>query len=152
MTTWARNIDDYAIDVVTTDPAELFHEEVAAQFIEVPDGTLPNAHLVEGEWVNPEPQPEPEPQHTYTPMAATVFYRAFTVQERVAIKKLAATEPATPATEEVAEFLATLQMAISQGEQVDPNSKTVTEGLAGLTHAGLLAEGRADQIRQGIPQ
>lgn len=38
-TTWARMVDGCAVDVTTIDPAELYHPDLAAIFVTVPNGT-----------------------------------------------------------------------------------------------------------------
>jgi hypothetical protein len=39
MKTYARIVNGHAVDVVTVDPKTIFHPEIAAEFVEVPDGT-----------------------------------------------------------------------------------------------------------------
>lgn len=64
MPTWARVIDDVALEVTTVDPAGRFVHEVELQFIVVPDGTEQRATYTDATWTNP-PAPivpiEPEP-------------------------------------------------------------------------------------------
>lgn len=63
MKTYARNVNGQAIDVTATDNiAALFHPDVAAQFVEVPDGTQDGATLSGGQWVNPTPAPAAAPK------------------------------------------------------------------------------------------
>jgi hypothetical protein len=50
MTKYARIVDGRAVDVVDTDPAELFHPEVAEQFITVPDDTSTSDHFDGEAW------------------------------------------------------------------------------------------------------
>ncbi|MBB4268107.1 hypothetical protein [Roseospira visakhapatnamensis] len=62
MTTYARILNNRAVDVVTADPATLFHPLIAAEFVPVPDDVVPGALLDGDEWTAPpEPDPEPEP-------------------------------------------------------------------------------------------
>jgi hypothetical protein len=62
MSTYARVQNNIVLDVVAFNPSEHFHPDVAQQYALVPEGTLPNAQLVNGEWVNPPPRPLPTPE------------------------------------------------------------------------------------------
>jgi hypothetical protein len=53
MTTWAGIVEQQAIDVTVIDPTEIFFSTIAAQFVVVPDGTLPGDTLVGGVWSRP---------------------------------------------------------------------------------------------------
>jgi len=80
-----------------------------------------------------------------TPMQ---FYLAFTPAERIAIKKLATTDP------NVGEFWATYEMSAAAGTSIDPSLVSVQEGLGYLTTVTppVLTTDRVAQIVQGIPQ
>ena len=43
MTKWARLIDGEAVDVVEIDPSTLFVAEIAEEFIQVPNATVPGS-------------------------------------------------------------------------------------------------------------
>ena len=49
------------VDVVTADPATLFHPDLATEFVVVPDGLGAGATQVAGVWTNPPPPPPPPP-------------------------------------------------------------------------------------------
>lgn len=55
METYARKVNNQAVDVTTSDPKTIFHPEIAAQFIIVPNGTQNGAQYDGAEWVNPAP-------------------------------------------------------------------------------------------------
>lgn len=98
MTTYARKINNAAIDVVTEDPATLFHADIAAEFMTVPDGTINGATYAGCEWINPPapvtaPEPAPTPEASYPKVSPVEFKLLFTSPERVAIKAARATDP-----------------------------------------------------------
>jgi hypothetical protein len=89
MTTWARSINNQAVDVTTSDPKALFESSVAAQFIEVPDGTVNGAVYINGSWTNPQPvqpAPQPTPAQVYPIVSPNTVINCFTVAEQVAIE------------------------------------------------------------------
>lgn len=96
-----------------------------------------------GAWVSPSTLP------VLTPMQ---FYLAFAPAERVAIKG--------SSDANVKEFWATYELAAQTGTEIDPNLKSVQEGLEYLAipttatppGPGILASARIQQILQGIPQ
>lgn len=68
MTTYARVVDNLAVDVTTIDPASQFHEDIAAQFVTVPDGTE-TGDMFDGEdWTK---RPVPAPSAAATPPTVT---------------------------------------------------------------------------------
>lgn len=152
MKTYARIIGGHAVDVVTVDPTELFHPDVAAEFVTVPDGTGNGDRYDGTTWTKaPPPAPAaPGPLPVLTPMT---FYLAFKPAERIAIK--ASADPM------VAEFWASYQLAVQLDKPVDPNLPSVAEGVAYLAQGpndtppgpGLLASrDRIAQILNGEPQ
>ena len=151
MTTYARNVNNVAVDVTTANPATLFYPTIAAEFITVPDGTVDGATYSNGIWTNP-PAPTPASPR-YAVLTPMQFYLAFTPTERMAIKK--STDPV------VVEFWATYQLAAQLNNTIDPNLVSVQEGLTYLATsttatppgAGILAStARIAQISAGVPQ
>jgi len=70
MTTNARIVDGYAVNVVTSPPSELFHPDWLAKnpFEIVPDGTVSNAvSNGDGTFTNPAPPPPPQPNNPGNP-------------------------------------------------------------------------------------
>jgi hypothetical protein len=153
MTTWARNISNSAIDVVTSDPALLYHSSIAKTFIVVPD-------VVQNHWgFNPStatwsaPTPSTAPvTGANQPMTAMQFYLAFTPSERIAIKR--STDPM------IAEFWATFQLAAQQNHMIDPTLNSVIDGVNYLAipatatppGPGIVVAARIPQILAGVPQ
>ena len=85
----ARVINNVAVDVVVSDPAEFFHPNIATQFELVPDeveaGWLRDAAT--GAWLAPEPvELQPETPAAFPKVSPVEFKLLFTAQERVAIK------------------------------------------------------------------
>lgn len=152
MTTYARIVSGGAVDVTTVAPATLYHADVAAEFVTVPDGTQ-NGDQFDGKtWTRPAPPPPPPPAPLpkLTPMT---FYLAFTPAERIAIKN--------SSDAQVKEFWDTYQRAQDTNTMIDPNVKSVPEGLAYLATPttatppgpGILAStDRINQILAGTPQ
>ena len=153
MTTWARNVGGTLADVVTTDPATLFHPDLAAEFIVVPDDVVNGATQIAGVWTNPDPVTPPTPPISYPTLSPIEFYLAFTPAERIAIKT--STDPI------VKEFWATYELAAQVGAQINPQLVSIVESLAYLVTPttatppgpGILAStARIAQIQAGIPQ
>ena len=156
MTTWARVINNSAVDVVTSDPTKLFHPAIAAEFIVVSDSVKDgwSYNPISATWAVPAAPvaPPPPPPPPMPPMTPIQFYLAFTPSERIAIKK------STDAM--VVEFWATYQFATQQNQTVDPTLFSVIEGvnyLAIPTTAtppgpGIIVATRVPQILAGIPQ
>lgn len=148
MKTYARNIGNSAIDVTTTDNvADLFHEDVATQFVEVPAGTVNGATFDGTKWTNPAPAIVVV---TLAPLTPMTFYLAFSTAERIALKS--STDPI------VAEFWDTYQRAERTNTMIDPNLVSVREGLQYIATPkpggpGILASAdRIDEILAGTPQ
>ncbi|QJD91817.1 hypothetical protein HH213_18005 [Duganella dendranthematis] len=152
MTTYARNVNGTAVDVTETDPAEIFHPELAEAFVVVPDGTENGATFSGGKWTNPAVS-TPEPLVGALPMLTPMtLYMAFKPAERIAIK--ASQDPM------VQEFWAMYQLSVQLDKPTDPNLVSVRMAIAYLASpvdpgpgAGIL-EGpeRVDEILAGIPQ
>ena len=92
----ARVINNVAVDVVVSDPAEFFHPNIATQFELVPDeveaGWLRDAAT--GAWLAPEPvELQPETPAAFPKVSPVEFKLLFTAQERVAIKAARQTDP-----------------------------------------------------------
>ena len=86
MTTYARNVNNQAVDVITTDPATTFHADIAAQFIIVPNGTETGATLANGVWENPAPYVAPVIPVVHPTVDIPTFMNLFTLQEQLAIE------------------------------------------------------------------
>jgi hypothetical protein len=154
MTTYARIVGGQAIDVTTTDPAELFHPDVVAEFIEVPADTTAGDRLNEdGSWTKYVPEPITSVPVVLPMLTPMTFYLAFTPQERIAIK--GSTDPL------VKEFWASYELAVQLKKDVDPNLVSVSAAVAYLARQpaddppgpGILASlERVQQILTGVPQ
>ena len=65
---FARAISGVVVDVVTSDPAGVFHPDIAAQFVQVPEDVQPGWLLTEGgDWTPPPVVSPPEPGPTDVP-------------------------------------------------------------------------------------
>lgn len=154
MITFARIVDGHAVDVTTGQLDELFHADVAAQFVAVPDGTGNGDRFDGAAWTKaPNAPPAPEPVLMLPSLTPMTFYLAFTPAERIKIKK--------SSDEQVVEFWSTYQLAVQLDKPIDPNLISVQEGLAYLAQGttdtpsgpGILAsKDRIEQILNGIPQ
>jgi len=71
MTTYARIVDGCAVDITTEDPKTIFHEDVAVEFVTVPDDTSHGDRVdTDGNWTKAPPAADIVPQHvppTVTP-------------------------------------------------------------------------------------
>lgn len=59
MATWARVLNNIALEVTAVDPAGRFVPEIEQQFLEVPNGTEQGATRSGDVWTNPPPPPPP---------------------------------------------------------------------------------------------
>jgi hypothetical protein len=87
MTNYARNVNDVAVDVTTTDPTTIYYPTVAAEFIVVPadvqDGWLYNGST----WSAPPVPPAPIPVPPVPPIVSAVqFMMLFYPQEQAYIQ------------------------------------------------------------------
>jgi hypothetical protein len=152
MTTYARNVNNQAVDVVTVDPTTIFHADVAAQFIVVPNGTENGATFANGVWTNPVPVVPVVPPVVLPDLTAMQVYDAFTVVEEVAID--ASTDPI------VMVFAKRLARAFTSGTMVQQGM--LSEGLTYLSVTNqqpattpastYILPARIPAILQGVPQ
>ena len=142
MATFARIVDGAAVDVTTINPSAIFHPEIAAQFIVVPDGTETGATYADGIWTNPPPPEPAAPVQSYllTP-SRPQFLLLFTGPERVAIR--ASTDAL------VVDFLDIVKDPAL--EWIDLSLASVQEGIAYLVTLTLLTQARANTILKGWP-
>lgn len=122
MTTYARIVSGQAVDVTTIDPVQVFHPEIAAQFVTVPDGTSDGDLFNGSAWTKrPAPAPLPVDPVKYELLTPMTFYMAFKPAERIAIRK------STDAM--VGEFWSTYELSAQLGKPTDPNLASIKEGL-----------------------
>lgn len=154
MKTYARIVNNRAVDVTTSDPTTLFHPDVASQFVKVPNGTMNNATLSGDVWTNPVVV-TPEPVDPVLPtISAMQFYLSFTIAEILAIK--GSSDPI------VKEFYARYEIAERTDTPIDPNLVSVKNGLTYLSMTNqvpatdppspYLHSDRIPKILLGIPQ
>lgn len=107
MTTYARNVDGQAVDVTTGNPEDLYHPDLASQFIIVPDGTENGATYAGGVWTNPVRQAPPPPVLAPEDWQITklAFLQRFNLDERMRIYGAASADPV------VADFLRMIELA-----------------------------------------
>jgi hypothetical protein len=71
MTTYARIVDGCAVDITTEDPKTIFHEDVAVEFVTVPDDTSHGDRVdADGAWTKAPQAVDIVPRHvppTVTP-------------------------------------------------------------------------------------
>lgn len=138
MTTYARNVEGQAVDVVTRDPAELFHPDVAGQFVIVPDGTENGATYANGVWTNPVRQPPPPPVLAPEDWQVTklAFLQRFTLEERMRVYAAAGTDLV------VADFLRMVELATF----IDMAREDTVQGVGYLVTKDYLSAERAHTI------
>lgn len=142
MTTWARNLNNQAVDVVTANPATLFFPTLAAQFVVVPDGTVNGATFAGGVWTNPTVVTPPAPTPVYPTVSVPTFKSLFTFQEEMAIE--ASADPL------VKTFLGRINDP--RVTQVDLGLSSVQQGIQYLVTLSILTAARVPQILTGVPQ
>ena len=89
MTTYARNVNDIAVDVTTTDPATIYYPTVAAEFIIVP-ADVENGWVYDKAtklWTAPLPVPVPPTPVPVPPTVTAVqFMLLFFAQEQAHVQ------------------------------------------------------------------
>lgn len=154
---FARIIERVAVDVIEGVPAELFHPDVAADFVEVPADVVVGSRLVDGEWTEPDvapPAPEPARQ-----MAIIDFLRLFRAEELVGFNRLqkdvaalAAADYADPDKAALVGFevFLTHYQALRAG-LIELNHAETIQGLSLLVPLGVLTEQRLQAVLAGDP-
>lgn len=93
MSKQARIVNSVAVDVVTGDPAEFFHPDIAKDFVPVPDQVESGWSVTAGKWSAPTPVEPTTPAPVYPKVSPVEFKMLFTSMERVAIRTARATDP-----------------------------------------------------------
>ena len=157
---WARIIEADGIqtiaEVINYDPSR-FPSEIAAQFVPATDGMVYRATLVDGVWVAPpEPDATPEPEAP-TPTRRTIvnrveFKQLFTIAEQIAIKMARAYSGTDTAPSQLKFALDAFYDVLDdpQLQTINLAAPMVGQALAMLEGAGLIAEGRAAEIAEGV--
>ena len=140
MTTFARIINDVAVDV-STDPANSFHPDIAREFDPVPDEVQAGWVRTDGQWSAPAPTPQPEPVPIYPKVTPVEFKMLFTSAERIAIK---AAREADPVIDDYFDIVEDPRLQV-----VDLGLHSVQEGIHYLQSVGILTEDRVGQILAG---
>ena len=140
----ARVINNVAVDVVTGDPAEFFHPNIATQFELVPDeveaGWLRDAAT--GAWLAPEPvELKPETPAAFPKVSPVEFKLLFTAQERVAIKAARASDPV------IDDFLGIIEDP--RLTHVNLGLQSTQDALGYLETKGIITDARRVQILAG---
>lgn len=89
-------IDDtgLVLEVVTGDPAELFHADLAQQFQAVPDNVEKGWQRTDNGFQPPAPAPEPViPEPVKQPIPKAAFLAFLTRAERLALQSARASDP-----------------------------------------------------------
>lgn len=94
--TFARMVNGQAIDVMTDDPKTIFHPDLAATFVEVPDGTGNGDTLVGGKWTK-YAQPEPSPVVVTPPVVTPPQFKILILPELARIYAKVEGDPAIKA-------------------------------------------------------
>lgn len=147
MSTFARIIDDIAVDVCRVSPDQAFCEALALQFVAVPDEVVPGSRRSLDEfgdviWTAPvvvAPVPPPPP-HYGRIITRLAFLKRFTDAEAVAIDLASIGGTVQSA------MLRRAQAKISAAEEIQLDNTDTRDGVLALETAGLLATGRAAEI------
>lgn len=143
MTNYARIINDVAVDV-SSNPAEQFHPDIAAEFVAVPDEVRQGWRLVSGTWTEPAPVELSAPAVEYPKVSPVEFKLLFTPQERVAIKAARATDVVIDDFFDIVED--------PRLTFVDLGLQSTQDALSYLVQQGLLTVERRQQILAGQVQ
>jgi hypothetical protein len=147
---YARIIDRQAVDVTGQDPAGLFHPDIAAAFVEVPDDVVPGSTLdpETGAWTPPDALPEaaPAPETgNLRPTPPEFKAVSFTFAERLALKAARLTDDV------VADFFDLIDdPRLTVVDLTLPSTRDAIGYLTTTTPA-LLTPERAAQVLAGLP-
>lgn len=162
--TFARIINGIAVDVVTANPAELFHPLIAEDFVIVPAEVVIGSQLVDGVWIDPAPEAPPPDPVDLGQMAIIDFLRLFHGEELDRFNECEVQCNAlTPADYQAARegdlakmalvgfkrFL-TFYYALRAGLIELKHAETI-QGLSLLVPLGVLSEERLQQVLAGDP-
>lgn len=92
-TTYARMVDGRAVDVMTSDPAEVFHPDVAEQFVIVPNGTQTGDMNNNGAWTKYVAPSEPAVIAKPPTVTVPQFFLLFTMEEQLSLETARTTDP-----------------------------------------------------------
>ena len=153
MSTFARIIDDVAVDVCRVPPDQAFCEALALQFVAAPDEVVPGSRRSLDEfggviWTAPvvvAPAPPPPPYYGRI-ITRLAFLRRFTDDEAVAIDLASIGATVQAAT------LRRAQAKINAAEEIQLENSETRAGVQSLESAGLLAAGRATAILDAAVQ
>lgn len=153
MSTFARIIDDIAVDVCRVSPDQAFCEALALQFVAVPDEVVPGSRRSLDEfgdviWTAPvvvAPPPPPQPYYGRI-ITRLAFLNRFTDAEAIAIDLASTGATAQAAT------LRRAQAKINTAEEIQLDNAETRAGVQALETAGLLAAGRATAILDSAVQ
>lgn len=147
MSKHARILNSVAVDVVTGDPAEFFHPDIAKDFVPVPDQVESDWSVTAGKWSAPtpiEPVAPVAPAPVYPKVSPVQFKLLFTPQERVAIKAARATDPVIDDFYDIVEDV--------RLTHVDLGLKSTQAAIGYLAQQGLINQSRVSEIMQGQVQ
>lgn len=147
---YARIKNSKAVDIATN-PAEQFHPDLAAEFVEVPDEVDRGWVLAEDDtWSAPPPRPEPEPVRPK--VSVTDFKFLWTSDERIALKELRSTDPVIDDFYDILDDTRTTSIDLALTSTQDFVNHAVQE----LVTAGVIAsadqDSRIEQILSGQPR
>lgn len=156
MTTYARMVGSEAVDVITTDPAETFHADIAAEFVTVPDGTTPGSvKHQDGTWTAAPPWTPPAPAEVWVSLAG--FYGLFTLTEVTAHDAVidsvvpADATSTNPARQAAAAYKAWTTV-LNRSQQVNLKDARLPQGLALARTVGVLSsDSRVAEILANQP-
>ena len=137
----ARIVDSTALDVVTQDPSELFHPDIAKEFVVVPDQVENGWTVAAGKWSAPAPVDPVQPTPVYPKVGPIHFQMLFKVDELVAIDAAKETNAAIRIFWKLLDDPRT--------DFVDRNIESVQTMLRNLEAEGLIGAGRAEEILHG---
>jgi hypothetical protein len=120
MSKQARIVNSVAVDVVTGDPAEFFHPDIAKDFVPVPDQVESGWSVTAGKWSAPTPVEPVAPALVYPKVGPIHFQMLFQPAEMVTAEQLKATD----------KVLASFWKLID-----DPRTDTVDLALTGVQNA-----------------
>jgi len=141
MSKQARIVNSVAVDVVTGDPAEFFHPDIAKDFVPVPEQVESGWSVTAGKWSAPAPVEPVAPAPVYPKVSPIEFKLLFTSPERVAIKAARSTDPIIGDFHDIVED--------PRLTFVDLGLQSTQDALSYMVATGLLTAERRAEILEG---
>lgn len=148
MSNYARIINSVAVDV-SADPSAQFHQDIASEFVDVPDEVQRGWLFDNGEWSAPAEIAPIVVKKKAPTVSVTAFMLLWTSKERVTLKQARTTELMIDDFFDILDGAETVDLALNSTQQGVEYCLTYLDGLEGDILAGVSVADRKAQILSG---